>query len=202
MTHNRGSARDSEMGQMRALSSPQAARKDKPRTASSDLGLSYARGVLELRGGRVIVMTEAAYVLLLQVLHEHAPHTLKYAFYDMGYRAGIDIMAALEIAEGHEEMALRRFVEQFTQAGYGAIEITHLDLSTPEVRLQGDNLFEAGLAPTAGIYRTPRAVDHYSRGMFAGFVSELLKREVVCEEVACQFRGDPHCEFVVLPFQE
>lgn len=158
--------------------------------------------MLQVRGGRAIVMTEAAYVLLLQVLHEHAPHILKYAFYDMGYRAGIDIMAALEVTEGGEEAALRRFVEQYAQAGYGAIKITHLDLSAPEVRLQGDNLFEAGLAPTAGIYRTTRSVDHYSRGMFAGFVSELLKREVVCEEVACQFRGDPHCEFVVLPFQE
>lgn len=169
---------------------------------ASDVGLSYARGVLDLRGSRAIVMTEQAYILLLRILHEHAPHIMKYAFYDMGYRAGIDIMASLEIPEGDAEEAFRQYVQQYMQAGYGAVEVTHFELTTPEVRLRGHNLFEAGLAPAAGIYRSPRVVDHYSRGMFAGFTSELLKREVVCEEIACEFRGDPSCEFVVLPFQE
>lgn len=170
--------------------------------AIKSLGISYAQGVLQLRGSRAIVMTEQAYGLMLQIVHEHAPHILKYAFYDMGYRAGIDIMAGQDVKRGDAEVTFRRFVEQFMQAGYGTLEVTHFDLAPPEVRLRGQNLFEAGLAPTVGIYRGPRAVDHYSRGMFAGFTSELLKREVVCEEIACQFRGEPYCEFVVLPFQE
>jgi predicted hydrocarbon binding protein len=158
-------------------------------------------GVLAVRGGRVIVMTEQAYILLLRIIHEHAPHIIKYAFYDMGYRVGVDIMAALTESDLAPEDAVQRFVERYVQAGYGDLAVTHFDLAAPEARLSGVNLFEAGLAPKAGIYRTPRVVDHYTRGMFAGFMSELLKREVVCEEVACQFRGDPRCEFVVLPFQ-
>jgi len=171
-------------------------------STNTDSLATEQKGVLELRGGRVIVMTERAYILLLQVMYEHAPHVLKYAFYDMGYRAGIDMRAALAERADDPERVFEGFVEQYTQAGYGNLEITHFDLAAPEVRLSGTDLFEAGLAPKAGIYRTPRVVDHYSRGMLAGFMSELLKREVVCEEVACQFRGDPRCEFVILPFQE
>ena len=158
-------------------------------------------GVLEVRGSRVIVMTEQAYILLLRIIHEHAPHIIKYAFYDMGYRAGVDMMAGLTESALAPADAMRRFVERYAQAGYGDLSVTHFDLAAPEARLSGVNLFEAGLASRAGIYRTPRAVDHYTRGIFAGFMSDLLKREVVCEEVACQFRGDPRCEFVVLPFQ-
>ncbi len=158
-------------------------------------------GVLAVRGGRVIMMTEQAYILLLRIIHEHAPYVIKYAFYDMGYRAGVDIMAGLTESEIAPEDAVRRFIERYVKAGYGDLSVNHFDVAAPEARLSGVNLFEAGLASRAGIYRTPRVVDHYTRGMFAGFMSELLKREVVCEEVACQFRGDPRCEFVVLPFQ-
>jgi len=50
--------------------------------------------------------------------------------------------------------------------------------------------------------RTPRTVDHYSRGMFAGFFSQLLGQEVVCEEMACQAKGDDTCEFVIMPFMK
>ncbi|MBI3980131.1 MAG: hypothetical protein HY331_18305 [Chloroflexi bacterium] len=161
-----------------------------------------ARGVLEAGGGRAIVMTEQAYVLLLQIIAEHAPHILKYAFYDLGYRAGIDLMRTLPERAADPEATFRHLVEQYTRAGYGTIAVTHFDLAAPEARLSGTELFEAGLAPKTGIFRTPRAVDHYSRGMFAGFLSELLTREVICEEVACEFRGDPACEFIILPFQE
>lgn len=168
----------------------------------SNLGLSLTQGMLDLRGARVVVMTEAAYILLLQIIHEHAPHILKYAFYDMGYRAGVDIMAGLADRRDDIETTFRHFIEQYEQAGYGEIDVTSFDAEASEVHLSGRNLFEAGLAPKTGIYRSPRAVDHYSRGMFAGFLSALFDRQVVCEEVACAFRGEPRCEFVVLPFQQ
>lgn len=159
-------------------------------------------GELRLRGGRAIVMAEEAYILLLQIIHEHAPHILKYAFYDMGYRAGVDLVAGFGGDGETPEAIFRQFVAQYAQTGYGDLTVDAFDLSLPEARLSGHNLFEAGLAGKTGIYHTPRVVDHYSRGLFAGFMSELLKREVVCEEITCQFRGDARCEFVVLPFQE
>lgn len=157
-------------------------------------------GVLMLGQARVILMTESAYNLMLQVIHEHAPHIVKYAFYDMGYRAGQQLVESLKARADDPEKAFRHFVETYQQAGYGNIEVTSFDLEKLEVTLRGTKLFESGLAQEAGIYRSPRTVDHYSRGMLAGFLSALLSREVVCEEMACEFRGDGACEFVILPY--
>lgn len=159
------------------------------------------KGVLTLGPARVVVMTEIAYVFLMKILHEHAPHVIKYAFYDMGYRVGQQLMGALQVDDGDPEAAFRRLVESYKQSGYGNLEVVHFDLAQPEARLAGTDLFETSVATQSGTVRSPRCVDHYSRGMFAGFLSKLLGREVVCEEIACQFRGDARCEFIVLPFE-
>jgi predicted hydrocarbon binding protein len=161
--------------------------------------LQAANGELMIGGARAILMTEDAYALLLRVIHEHAPHVVKYAFYDMGFRSGRVMMESLAQRASDPEAAFRYFVEMYRQTGYGDLEVTSFDLSKPEATLRGTNLFEAGLVGKTGIYRSPRTVDHYTRGMFAGFLSSLAGREVICEELACQFRGDPACEFVVLP---
>lgn len=159
-------------------------------------------GRLTLGTGRVILMTEQAYTFLLRVIHEHAPHVVKYAFYDMGYRVGEDLMRSLATRAENPEQAFRYFVETFRQAGYGNIQVESFDLAKPEAVLRGRNLFEAGLAAKADVYRSPRTVDHYSRGMLAGFMSALLGQRVVCEELACEYRGDEACEFVILPFAD
>ena len=158
-------------------------------------------GVITAGPARAVVMTESAYVFLTRIVCEHAPHIIKFAFYDMGYRVGQEMAGALQDRAREPEAAFRHLVETYRQAGYGNLEVLGIDLSGPEARLAGSGLFETSVAARSGIYRTPRCVDHYSRGLFAGFVSGLLGREVVCEEVSCQFRGDERCEFVVLPFE-
>jgi predicted hydrocarbon binding protein len=163
--------------------------------------LQSSEGVLRLRTTRAVLMTQAAYAFMMEVLREHAPHALKYAFYDMGYRMGDDLMGALSDRAEDPEGAFRYLVETYRQAGYGNLEVLHFDMGRPEARLAGTNLFETAVAEQSGVYRTPRCVDHYSRGMFAGFMSKLLGAEVACEEVTCEFRGDERCEFLVLPFR-
>jgi predicted hydrocarbon binding protein len=158
-------------------------------------------GELLLGSARVILMTEQAYVFLLKAIHEQAPQIVKHAFYDMGYRTGEQLIETLKTQATDPDRAFRDLVETYRRAGYGNLEVVSLDLAKPEAVLRGTNLFEAGLAGKAGIYRSERAVDHYSRGILAGFVSGLVGKEVVCEEMACQFRGDAECEFVVMPFQ-
>ena len=157
-------------------------------------------GRLTLGPVRAVVTTQAAYVFMMKVLHEHAPHALKYAFYDMGYRVGEDLMSAIPVSGRDPEDAFRHVVETYRQAGYGNLEVLEFDLSQAEARLAGTDLFETAVARESGVYRTPRCVDHYSRGIFAGFMSNLLGQEVICEEIACQYRGDARCEFMVLPY--
>jgi predicted hydrocarbon binding protein len=45
--------------------------------------------------------------------------------------------------------------------------------------------------------RTPRSVDTYCSGRLAGYLTAIFSRSAVCEEVFCQARGDPHCQFVI-----
>ncbi|MGE5620009.1 MAG: V4R domain-containing protein [Sphingomonadaceae bacterium] len=170
-------------------------------TERSEESIRSLEGTLTVESVRSVAMTEAAYVFLMRVLHEHAPHVIRYAFYDMGFRVGEQLMAAYPVGVAGPERAFRQLVDNYKLMGYGDLEVVHFDLREPEARLTGTNLFETAVAIRSGVYRTPRCVDHYSRGMFAGFLSKLLDREVVCEEVACQFRGDERCEFVVLPFE-
>ena len=176
-----------------------AEKQEEARYSLTDV-LTTEKGELRVGDVRCIIMTESAFTFLQQVIAEQAPELVKYGFYDMGYRAGRDLArTARRVADTPEE-AFRFLVEIYQQSGYGEMEVVAFDLSKPEARLRGHNLMESTAAAKSGIYRTPRAVDHYSRGMVAGLFSELLGMEVVCEEMACEYRGDDACEFVVLPF--
>lgn len=162
--------------------------------------LTSAEGVLRVGEKRAVVMTGAAFSLLQQVIHENMPELLIYGFYEVGYRAGRDLAESARQGGESPEDAFRHLVETYRQAGYGDIELLSLDLEKPAAVLRGKDLLESAAASASGIHRSPRAVDHYTRGMFAGLLSELLGKEVICEEVACQFRGDEACVFHVLPY--
>jgi predicted hydrocarbon binding protein len=179
-----------------------ALKGDQIREYNVELNYSeVAGGELTLRGVRSAVMPLPAFTFLLQVINEHAPEIVKYAFYDMGYRAGLALMEAMGELRSNPEAAFQTLVHDYQRMGYGQLEIAEFDLSKPEARLIGRDLFETDMARAAGIYRSPRSASHYTRGMLAGFLSGLLGREVVCEEVRAEFRGDGASEFMIMPFQ-
>lgn len=155
----------------------------------------------QLRVGsvRAVLLSESAFAYLQRVIHEQMPELVKYGFYEMGFRSGIDL--SKEAGRGQDpEEAFRRSVDAYRAAGYGEIEVVSFEVEGPEIVLRGRKLFESSAARQSGIYLTRRAVDHYSRGIFAGLASQLLGREVICEEMKCEFRGDDACEFTVVPF--
>lgn len=162
--------------------------------------ISTKDGVLQVGSSRMILLSAKAYVYLVQSVYEHAPHATKFLLYNVGYRAGQEFMGSIHGMASDKADLMRYAVKTFEQAGYGDFELMEFDLQRPYVRIRGKNLFEASLAEEMGVYRSPRAVDHYSRGMFAGFFSQLLGQEVVCEEMECRARGDDACEFVIMPF--
>jgi len=155
--------------------------------------------LLRVGSARAVLFSESAFIFLQRVIHEQMPELVKFGFYEMGFRAGIDLSKVAGKSKDPEE-AFRRSVEAYKTAGYGDIEVVSCDLEGPEIHLRGRNLFESSAARQSGIYPTRRAVDHYSRGIFAGLASQLLGREVICEEMTCQFRGEDACEFTILPF--
>jgi hypothetical protein len=157
-------------------------------------------GVLRIGQARAILMTESAFVFLQRVIHENMPELLTYGFYEMGYRAGLDLVDSGRAPGDVPEEAFRELVQTYRRAGYGHIDVVDFDLAKPEAHLRGTNLLESSAAKRSGIYRSPRAVDHYTRGLFAGLFSRLLGKEVICEELECEYRGDGACEFTVLGF--
>ncbi len=157
-------------------------------------------GVLRMGATRSVLVTESAFTFMQQVIHEQMPEFINYGLYEMGYRAGVDISSNVRGSRERRETAFRKFIEMYRQAGYGNLEVVHFDLRKPEALLRGHDLIETQAARESGIFRSPRAVDHYSRGMFAGLFSRLLGKEVICEELRCEYRGDPACEFSVLAF--
>jgi predicted hydrocarbon binding protein len=165
-------------------------------------GIKTEDGVLSIGSTRTILFSSKAFVFLAKSIYRHAPQAVKFLFYDAGYRTGEEFVSTLAQASDDKEELMQYAVEFFKQAGYGNFELAEFDLGRPYVRIVGTNLFEASLADEIGIFRTPRTVDHYSRGMFAGFFSQLLGIEVVCEEMSCQAKGDEVCTFVVMPFVE
>lgn len=157
-------------------------------------------GILTVGPARKMLFSAQAYIYLVRSIYQHAPHAVKYLLYDVGYQTGLQYMSSLANLSVDMETLVRLGISTFTQAGYGHFELVEYDLDQRYIRIIGKNLFEASLSNEIGIYRTPRTVDHYSRGMFAGLFSKLLGEEVVCEEMRCEARGEEACEFVVMPF--
>jgi len=114
---------------------------------------------------------------------------VKYGFYEMGCRAGIDVAETTRKLGSNEEEAFRHSVETYRQADYDDIQVVQFDPAKPEALLRGHKLLESAAANKSGIYRTPRAVDHHDRGMFAGLFSQLLGREVIREFVVLPLAG-------------
>jgi len=129
-------------------------------------------GELRIGETRAVLLTESAFVFLQRVIHEQMPELLKAGFYDMGYRAGLDLARTAEGLAAEPEEAFRHMVETYQQAGFGKIEVLEFDLAQPVARLRGTNLIESAAAEQSGIYLTPRAVDplharHLRRALLA-----------------------------------
>lgn len=148
----------------------------------------------------MILLSASGYTFLIRSIYDHAPHALRLILYEVGYSTGDELMSNLRGLSEDKGALMRYAVETFKQAGYGDFEIVEFDLEKPYVRIHGKNLFETSLMEEMGVYRGDRVVDNYSRGMFAGCFSQLLGTEVVCEELACQSRGEDSCEFVIMPY--
>lgn len=162
--------------------------------------ISSEDGKLMVGKARMILFSARGYVYLVRSIYRQSPQALKFILYDVGYQIGEELMSTLREMTSDLESLMIYAIETFKQAGYGDFELVEFDLQKPYMRVRGRNLFEASLAPETGVYRTPRTVDHWSRGMFAGFFSQMLGTEVVCEEMACQSKGDEASEFVIMPF--
>ena len=87
---------------------------------------------------------------------------------------------------------LANYLDMFRLQGLGNLTLESVDEAHGELLFTGRDVFES--------YETSDyPQDHFTRGFLARAVSILARRQMNCEEVACQAQGAPECRFVVTP---
>lgn len=84
---------------------------------------------------------------------------------------------------------------QFQLTGTGKYEWVLKDIANREFIIKGNS----PLAEEYAVFfaSAKRPVDHFVRGLIAGFISETLGVEVYCFESGCIAHGKTHCTFVI-----
>ena len=159
------------------------------------------RGEVWTAGERVVFFPVRGYQMMLNEIYAASPDLVRHIVYRSGFVLGASIAA--QVRELYPDPRDRLFVllEDLARGGFGTFELLALDLEAGWAEVRGYDLFEAAIAPGLAWARTPRSVDNYCSGRLAGYLTAIFGRSVVCEEVFCQARGDPHCQFVITAHQ-
>ncbi|MFH1239666.1 MAG: 4-vinyl reductase [Candidatus Diapherotrites archaeon] len=91
------------------------------------------------------------------------------------------------------EKAVSIFTNFFTASGWGKIEKINFDVKEKRAIVSLEN------SPFASALRwkTNKPVDHFMRGLLAGFFSKLFNLEVDCVETKCAAMNHNSCEFII-----
>jgi hypothetical protein len=159
--------------------------------------LHVQRGEVWTAGERVVFFPVRGYQMMLNEVHAANPDLLRHIVYRSGFVLGQSI--AEQVRELYPDPRDRLFVllEDMARGGYGTFELVDLDVDTGQATVRGQNLFEAAIAADLMWTRTPRCVDNYCSGRLAGYLTAIFHRSATCEEVFCEARGDPHCQFAL-----
>lgn len=155
---------------------------------------------LKIAGRRALLFPQEMYASLLMSVREHAPHALKHVLYDAGYQSGLHTARKARALYANVEECLRFLFEELTNAGFGRVELDSLDLTVARVEIRCYNSFQVSVTNAFGqLYRSPQVICDLLRGIFTAYLSVLLDREIICEEISCQSVGGDYCEFLALP---
>jgi ABC-type sugar transport system substrate-binding protein len=159
--------------------------------------LQVRRGEVWTAGERVVFFPVRGYQLMLNEIHAASPDLLRHIVYRSGFVLGERIAAQVNEIYPDPHDCLFVLMEDLARGGFGRFELVELDLDLGQATIRGHNLFEATLAPELDWVRTPRCVDTYCSGRLAGYLTAIVQQPTDCEEICCEARGDPYCEFAL-----
>ncbi len=159
--------------------------------------LEIRRGAVQIAGERVVFFPIRGYQMMLNEIHAASPDLLRHIVYRSGFVLGESIAAQVRSLYPDPRDRLFVLLEDLSRGGFGTFELLSLDVAAGQAEVRGHNLFEAAIAPGLAWVRTPRCVDIYCSGRLAGYATAILGRPAACEELSCQARGDPYCQFVL-----
>ncbi|NPV27595.1 MAG: 4-vinyl reductase [Firmicutes bacterium] len=156
--------------------------------------------VLKIAGERAIFLPLQTFTSLLTAIKEHAPHILRQVLYDAGYSSGLIIAQRASSLYNNVQECLESLCEEITRSGLGKVELVCFNQTEGRVVFRCYESFQvAAVESQIRLYRTPRVVCDLLRGTFAAYITVLLGREMICEEMQCQSMKSQYCEFLVLP---
>lgn len=161
------------------------------------------RGTLANWYGSQNFLTSEDFILgLIEGLEEEVGDASAAVMYTIGCEWGkIDSLAfekwfEQEYGRGIRQANLMFLLETwwwpFTSQGWGRWDV---DLSDRQQGFMFINLYDSALARTLGDVGKP--VCHIYAGLFAGFFTELVKKQLSCIEIQCYSMGENFCKFLI-----
>jgi ribose transport system substrate-binding protein len=172
-------------------------RENVQRFTGAERLLHVRRGEVWTAGERVVFFPVRGYLLMLNEIYQASPDLLQHVVYRSGAVLGRSM--AEQVSQLYPDPRDQLFVllEDLARSGFGTFELLDLDLQGRRATVRGQNLFESSMGHELAWARTPRAVDTYCSGRLAGYLSAIFGVPTACEEILCEARGDPSCEFVL-----
>lgn len=158
-----------------------------------------ASSALTMGGSRAIVLSLEGLRGLLVNLRERMGSGAEAILYFSGFEVGREWCkkySAMSERLGIRDVRGKAYLaaDMFMSTGYGAVEILKFEEGHPYVLVRIHRCAECELGRGAG-----KPFSQFIRGALAGFASELLKQKMFAREDKCLARGDPYCEFEIVP---
>lgn len=156
--------------------------------------------LLKIAGERAILLPKETYNSILVAIKEYAPHILKTVLYDAGYQSAFTVARQAKSYYSTPLEALEALFEEVKNCGLARVELVSLEPEAGRAVIRCYNSFEVATIRKYGeLYRSPRVVCDLLRGMFSAYLTVILARPILCEEMRCESLEGDCCEFHALP---
>ena len=160
--------------------------------------------IIDWNESRNILVTEDFIIGLIEGLEQEVGSASSVIMYNIGKNWGKRdaeffrnwFENEYEYENGINQLVLPHVLEAwwwpFTSQGWGNWDV---DLSDQKNGFMFINIFDSAVARTLGDVGKP--VCHIYAGLFAGFFSNLVQKELDCIEIHCYAMGETYCKFLL-----
>ncbi|MGB7416639.1 MAG: V4R domain-containing protein [Thermosynechococcaceae cyanobacterium] len=151
---------------------------------------------------RNILASEDFILALIEGLEQEVGNASAVVMYNIGkawgqrdakfFQSWFEKDYGMSLREGKPSFALEAWWWPFTSQGWGNWDV---DLSDQKNGFMFINIFDSAVARTLGDVGKP--VCHIYAGLFAGFFTNLIQKELSCIELQCYSMGETYCKFLL-----
>jgi predicted hydrocarbon binding protein len=155
-----------------------------------------ASPIITAGGVRGIILRTHIWAILVNKIREKfgsgGEAILYYIGVDMGSEAAVEHKKMAEALGLREPDKITSILGAsiFTSIGWGSMQIERFTLNPPYALITVYNNFECEIGPAS-----EKPYSQLTRGLVAGYLSQLLGSEMQVNEIECLAKGDPCCRF-------